>query len=150
MSPSGYTQVRLEQLPHVQAEPAPVAAAPPVAPAPPVTPAPSPTRAPAAVTPAAPPAPVPVPVVQESVVEAVQVISQPPQYLVLPPSGPVCPASPFCWVVLVLLALVVALLTGILVLLLSLRRIPWLGLPTPWYRPVWLRRHLRYLKRRRR
>jgi hypothetical protein len=155
MSPTGYTQVRLEQLPHLQAEPVPVAADPPVTPAPApaaAAPAPSPARtpAPAAVTPAAPPAQAQAPVVQESVVEAVQVISQPPQYLVLPPSTQPCLASPFRWVVLVLLALVVALLAGILVLLLSLRRIPWLGLPTPWYRPLWLKRHLRYLKRKRR
>jgi hypothetical protein len=38
---------------------------------------------------------------------------------------------------------VVLLLTAIFILLLCMRRVPW----WPWYHPVWLRRHLRYLKR---
>jgi hypothetical protein len=136
MSWTGYTEVRLEQL-----VPEPAVAAPVPSVAPPPAPA-APARSPA-------PTPAP-PVIQDSIVETVEVISPPPvQYLVVP-SAPsqTCFDSPlFCLAILFLLIIAIMLLTAILVL--SIHRVPfWPG--PPWYYPVWLRRRLRYLKKHRR
>jgi hypothetical protein len=58
--------------------------------------------------------------------------------------NPDCFSSPLCVAILVLLIIGVLLLVTILVLMLCMHRIPW----SPWYYPVWVRRHLRYLKKR--
>jgi hypothetical protein len=147
MSRTGYTELRLEQLlPQQTAAPSPsVTAVPP----------------PAAVPPNAPPPPASSPAsTGEPRIETIQVITQQPaaaqpqapQYLVVPPSGPVqtqCFPSPFCVVILILLIAALLMLTAILVLLLCMRRIPWWPGFVPWYRPVWFRRRIRYLKKRR-
>ncbi|MDR0709054.1 MAG: hypothetical protein LBF77_03175 [Spirochaetaceae bacterium] len=137
MSQSGYTRVRLEELIPERPAAAPPASSeqtPPAAAqgAPAAAPAPSSTRQ------------------QEAVVETIQIVSPaqaapPVQYVVLPSSeGQNCFNSPLCVAILVLLIIAVLILAAILVLLLYMRRVPW----WPWYYPVWLRRHLRYLKKR--
>jgi hypothetical protein len=135
MALTGYTRVRLEEL---LPEPAAAAPAPP-APEPP-PPAPRPPN---------PPAPSPAPPPREVPVETIQVVSPSPapvSYIMIPsPEGQNC--SPLGTVILVLLIIAVLLLGAILVLLLAARR-PWWPW-RPWYYPVWLRRHLRYLKKRR-
>jgi hypothetical protein len=131
MSRSGYTEVRIEQLSHVQP-----AAAPVPAPAPPVEqPRPAPAPAPAAR--------------QEPREEIVQTVTLPQvQYLPAPVVERVqnCPFFP---ALIVLLALAVALLTAILVLLIHARRFPWW--PGPWWfgrYPLWARRRIRHLRKR--
>jgi hypothetical protein len=155
MSPTGHTQVRLEQLPPQQEAPVvvPPAAAPPEADPPPVPPPPQA----AAATPATPTVSAPAVAtstvttrapIEEPIVETIVVSESPAQYLLAPYSpAPACPAYPL--VILILLILMVLLLTAILVLLLCMRRIPY-GINAPWYYPVWVRRRLRYLKKHRR
>ncbi|MDR3338418.1 MAG: hypothetical protein LBT16_14575 [Treponema sp.] len=142
--------------------PAPVLAiAPATAPAPATTPAPVPATAQAtapALVPVPAPAAGPSSPGQESRIETVQVISQPSalpqvQYLAAPPSGEGgnCFFYPVCLAILILLILVVLILTANFVLLLCMRRIPrWPGIGVFWYYPVWVRRRLRYMKKRRR
>ncbi|MDR0623280.1 MAG: hypothetical protein LBG10_02505 [Treponema sp.] len=143
MSPSGYTEVRLEQLVHQ------VSTAPDPAPAETVRTAPPP---PAATTTVPPPVSNPpssqTPEIQETrVVESIQLIAPPqPQYTVPAAGNQNCFFSPFCVVILILLIIVTLLLTAILFLLLNTtRRLPW----WLWYYPVWVRRHIRYMKKRR-
>jgi hypothetical protein len=139
MSRTGYTQVRLEIIHRSQpaASPAPVSVTPVPAPEPPAAPPPAQTPSPA-------PAP------QEPRVETIQLISpaqpQPqPQYFMIPtPQVQDRTGSPFCLPILILLIIAVLLLVTILILMLCMHRIPW----SPWYYPVWVRRHLRYLKKR--
>jgi hypothetical protein len=140
MSPDGYTRVRLEVLPHAQTTPAPVQAAPAPTPAPPA-------RSP---PPASTPAPAPEPAGGETV-ENIQIVSQPPaQYIVTPPyQVQTCYDSPLCVAMFILLIITVILLVVILVLMLCMRRVPWWGFGAPWYYPVWVRRRLRYIKKRR-
>jgi hypothetical protein len=135
MSRTGYTQVRLEIIHRSQpaASPAPV----------PVTPVPAPPADP-------PPAQTPPPA-QKPRTETIQFITpaQPqsqPQYFVVPAPSQVqdCTTSPLCLAILILLIIAVLLLAAILILMLCMHRIPW----SPWYYPVWVRRHLRYLKKR--
>jgi hypothetical protein len=147
MSAAGLTRVRLEQLQPEQGT-APAAApvpAPTPAPPPPATPAPAQRSTPAPAAPA--------PSSQEPVIENIQVISESPpvQYIITPPAAPfhTCVYFPLCLAILILLIIAVLLLTAILILILCMRRIPWWPGFTPWYTPVWLRRHLRYLKNRR-
>ncbi|MDR1099496.1 MAG: hypothetical protein LBL28_03360 [Treponema sp.] len=139
MSASGYTEVRLEQLLPPQA------AAP--APAPVETAATGPAAA-AAVPqrPSAPAAAAPSSSGQESrIVESIQVITPQPQYPAPPAAVQNCLFKPLCLVILFLLIIAVILLTAILILLLGMRRLPW----WPWFYPLWVRRHARYLKNRR-
>jgi hypothetical protein len=136
MSQTGYTRVRLEQL--IPDQPAAVSPAPPPVQEPP----PAVREAPPPEAPAPPPA-------QEPRIETIQLVSPPQappsiQYVALPLETQNCFNSPLCVAILVLLIIAVLLLTAILVLLLCNRRIPW----WPWYYPVWLRRRLRYLKKR--
>jgi rare lipoprotein A (peptidoglycan hydrolase) len=135
MARSGYTVVRIEQLHEPQAAvPAPPAVAPPPE---------EPPRQP----PPPPPAPPP-----ENREEIIQVIT-PSQVQYIP--APVveqaqnCPLSP---AVVVLLAIVAALLTAILVLLIQARRsVWWPGYPWWFGRyPLWAQRRVRYAKERRR
>jgi hypothetical protein len=149
MAATGYTRVRLEQLqPEQAAAPAAVpATAPSPAPTPPANPAPVRTAS------------APDPGSQEPVVENIQVISETPVQYIVAPAAPVqtCIYSPLCLAILILLIIAILLLTAILILILCIRRIPWwpgfVGSfatgHTPWYTPVWLRRHMRYLKKRR-
>jgi hypothetical protein len=140
MSSTGYTEVRLEQI--VPVQPAAV---------PPPEPVRTTPEQPAAVTVPRQPAAAPPPAVQEpQIVESIQVITPEPQpqYVVMPPATVVqqsCFSSPLCFVILILLIIAVILLTAILVLLLGMRRLPW----WPWFYPLWVRRHARYLKNRR-
>jgi hypothetical protein len=136
MSRSGYTLVRIEQLSHEQ----PAAAVPAPAPAPPPPP---------------PVAQAPAPAPPQEPREIIQTITVPvsvpqPQYIPAPVVERVqnCPLSP---AIIVLLAIAVAILAAILVLLIHARRVPWWGYP--WWigrYPLWARRRLRYLKKRRR
>jgi rare lipoprotein A len=140
---SGLSEVRLEQL--LPQPSAPSSSAARESPPPPV----SAPVSPAEPAPASPPPPAPEPASQEPRVETIQIVSPAPappstQYLVLPPAAQNCSASPLCLAVLILLIVAVLLLTAILVLICT-HRVPWL----PWYYPVWVRRHLRYLKKRR-
>jgi hypothetical protein len=148
MSRTGYTTVRLEQLFQEQASaPAPSLIPAETSPPVPVT-SPPPTAAPIP----AQPVPVPVPDSRESIVENIQIIEPPPSVQYLVAGGPyqTCSFSPLCVVILILLVVAVLLLAVILVLILCMRRVPWWPYAgTPWYSPVWLRRHLRYLKKRR-
>ncbi|MDR0598155.1 MAG: hypothetical protein LBG14_06585 [Treponema sp.] len=135
MSRSGYTEVRIELLPHEQ----PVAAAAPV-------PAPAPPAAPPQEQPA--PVPAAAPIVQYITVPQAQTPAAPAAPA--PAAEPVqnCPLSP---AVIVLLALAVALLTAILALLIHARRVPWWP-GHPWWfgrYPLWARRRIRHLKKRR-
>jgi hypothetical protein len=141
MPKTGHTRVRLEQLIPEQA-----AAAPP--PSPPVETPPAAVR-----EDPPPPAPAPSPVVRESRIETIETIQlvsppqEPPsvQYVALPSvERQNCFNSPLCIAIFILLIIAVLLLVAILVLLLCLRRVPW----WPWYYPVWIRRHLRYRKKR--
>jgi hypothetical protein len=151
MSPTGYTEVRLEELiPQQAAAPSPSAAPAPSVAAIPSPPSPAPQNAPPPVSSPAS--------TGESRIETLQVITQPAaqpqatQYLVVPPSGSAqaqCFPSPFCVVILILLIAALLVLTAILVLLLCMRRIPWRPGFVPWYHPVWFRRRTRYLKKRR-
>jgi hypothetical protein len=138
MSPTGYTEVRLEQLVPVQ----PAAAPPP-------EPVKTTPEQPAAVTVPRQPAAAPPSSAQEPLIaESIQVISPQPQYVMMPPATVVqqsCFSSPLCFVILILLIITVILLTAILVLLVGMRRLPW----WPWFYPLWVRRHARYLKNRR-
>jgi hypothetical protein len=133
MSRSGYTEVRIEQLPREQP-----AAAPAPAPIPP-PPAEQAMQAPA------PAAPTPQP--REEIIQSI-VLPQ-PQYIPAPVIERInCPLSP---VVIVLLALMVALLTAILVLLIHARRTLWWH-GYPWFigrYPLWARRSIRHQKKRR-
>jgi hypothetical protein len=146
MSPTGYTEVRIEHI-VVQQEassPAPVPASQPQTPQVPPPSAAEETPRPA------PPAPAPAPAGQEPRIETIQLVSPPQappsvQYVALPyPESQNCFNSPLCIAILILLIIAVMLLTAILVLLLRAHRIPW----WPWYYPVWFRRHLRYIKKR--
>jgi rare lipoprotein A (peptidoglycan hydrolase) len=124
--------------------PAVIAAQSPAPAAPARTPE-TPRSAPAAaVTPqaAAPAVTAPSPSTQESrVVETIQVITpQTPAAVVQS-----CFASPLGLIILILLIIVIILLTAIFVLLLGKRRLPW----WPWFYPLWIRRRVRYLKKRR-
>jgi rare lipoprotein A (peptidoglycan hydrolase) len=139
MSASGYTEVRLEQLlPPQAAVPAPV-------------PAETTTtgQAAAAAVPQRPPAPAaaaPLPSDQEPrIVESIQVITPQPQYIAPAAAVQNCSFSPLWLITLFLLIIAVILLTVILILLLGMRRLPW----WPWFYPLWVRRHARYLKNRR-
>jgi hypothetical protein len=132
MSPTGYTIVRLEILLPENASLSPA----PAAPAPAREPPPPPVQPPSSAG-------------QEPRVETIQRISpaqSQPQYLVMPSSAQNqnCFSSPLCVAILILLIIGVLLLVTILVLMLCMHRIPW----SPWYYPVWVRRHLRYLKKR--
>ncbi|MDR0708877.1 MAG: septal ring lytic transglycosylase RlpA family protein [Spirochaetaceae bacterium] len=136
MSPTGYTMVRLEVIPQQASSPAPVTPAP--VPEPPADTPPPPAQSPSS------PAP-------ETRIETIQLISpaqpQPqPQYIMAPAPSQVqdCGSSPLCLAILILLIIAVLLLVAILILMLCMHRIPW----SPWYYPVWVRRHLRYLKKR--
>jgi hypothetical protein len=60
-----------------------------------------------------------------------------------------CLPYPFLPLILILLGGVFLLLVVILVLILGIRRNPWWFPGAPRYYPVWLRRHIRYLKKRR-
>jgi hypothetical protein len=138
MSPTGYTEVRLEQLPPehtaVPAQsPDPNSPPEPPPPPPPVQQRPAQQSVPA-------PAPVPVQASRESIVETIQVVPPPVQYVMVDKPVQTCGSSPLCIVILVLVIIAVLLLTVILVLILCMGRVPlW-----PWYYPVWVRRHLRY------
>jgi hypothetical protein len=172
MSRTGYTRVRLEELPPEHAAaPAPAAAPPPApvpvqvpvpdpvpvpasvpvpAPAPVAAPAPAPVPAPAASpAPASVPAPifvpVPVPAPAAETSETIQVVTTPPavQYMMIDRPAQTCAASPVCVAILILVIIAVLLLTVILVLLCRGRVPLW-----PWYYPVWVRRHTRYKQRR--
>jgi hypothetical protein len=141
MPPSGYTRVRLEQLVHEQAAPVPAPAAPIPAPQ-----AGSRVSPPASLPPPAPPVP-PAPARQEPrIEETIQVVSQPPQYLIAPAQvQQTCFAYPlWCVAGIILLVLIFLILAVILVLLLRARSIPW----WPWRYPLWIRRRFRYRKRR--
>jgi rare lipoprotein A (peptidoglycan hydrolase) len=138
MSPTGYTMVRLEVIPLQASSVAPV------------TPAPVP-EPPAVTQESPPPAQPPSPAPQVTRIETIQRISpaQPqsqPQYFMVPTPAQVqdCRSSPLCLAILILLIIAVLLLVTILILMLCMHRIPW----SPWYYPVWVRRHLRYLKNR--
>ncbi|MDR2258832.1 MAG: hypothetical protein LBE14_06760, partial [Treponema sp.] len=87
------------------------------------------------------------PEVQETrVVESIQVINPPQQYTAPMVVNQSCFSSPLCIVILILLIIVTLLLGAIFFLLLNnTRRLPWWS----WYYPVWVRRHIRYLKNRR-
>jgi rare lipoprotein A (peptidoglycan hydrolase) len=150
-----------------------IPAAEPPAPAPaPIPPAEPPAPAPAAPIPAvvAPvPVPVEVPRSQEAaaavpqrssapavpassssdqearLVESIQVITPQSQYAAPAAIVQSCFSSPLCYVILILLIIAVLLLTAILVLLLRMRPLPW----RLWFYPLWVRRRLRYLKKRR-
>ncbi|MDR2134631.1 MAG: hypothetical protein LBP27_05940 [Treponema sp.] len=135
MSRSGLTEVRLEQILPEHA-PASLTEKPPAS-----ENAPLPERAPARQE--QPPAG-PSDAGREPRIETIQIVSPsqaPPsaQYLVLPQGAQNC--SPLCVAILVLLVIAVLLLVLILVLLLRAR--PW----WPWYHSVWVRRHLRYLRK---
>jgi hypothetical protein len=153
MQPSGYTEVRLEQLPPEQTEnAAPALAAPPEPPVVPLTDEavvspPASNQSQARQTP--PPSQArldPAPASGESIIENIRIVSQPPaQYVLAERPVQACAASPLCVAILVLAAVAVLLLAVILVLLVGFRRVPlW-----PWYYPVWVQRHLRYRKNRR-
>ncbi|MDR1588402.1 MAG: hypothetical protein LBS57_13190 [Treponema sp.] len=141
MSPTGYTQVRLEIVHRVSqaVPPEPV----------PVTPVPAPPADTRENPP--PPAQTPPPASQEPRIETIQLITpaqpQPqPQYFVVPAPSQVqnCASSPLCLAILILVIIAVLFLVAILILMLCMHRIPW----SPWYYPQWVRRHLRYLKKR--
>jgi hypothetical protein len=142
MAKSGLTQVRLEQLVTQQAVPIP---APVPAPPAPAQAAPPPQAAPAQPAPAQPaPAPAtppaaPDPVRQEPRIETIQLVPQPPQYIVLPNS------DQFGREFFILLIIIVVLLTAILVVLICMYRTRW----WPWHMPLWIRRHYRYIRNRR-
>jgi rare lipoprotein A len=135
MAASGYTELRIEQLPPEQeAAPEPAAVQPP-----------APVQPPASVQPPAPaPAPAPAPV------ENIQIISPPPVQYVLTerPAQPArdCADSPLCVAILILLIIAVLLLAVILALILRHPRLPlW-----AWFYPSWVRRRLYYRKPHRR
>jgi hypothetical protein len=152
MSASGYTEVRLEQLipppaPAVAAVPAPVAETAPAQAAAPAAGNTAPARQ-SAPPPASNPSSGQAPSQEPRLVESIQLIApqQPPQYVTVPAAtGQNCFSSPLCIVILVLLIIVALLLTAILILLLGDRRSLWWR----WYYPVWVRRHTRYMKKRR-
>jgi hypothetical protein len=141
MSRSGYTEVRIEQLPREQQPAAASASASAPVPSPPAEQArqaPAPEPAPAATSP-------------EPREEIIQTVTLPQvQYVPAPVVERFqnCPLSP---AVIVLLALVVALLTAILVLLIHARRTLWWH-GYPWFigrYPLWARRSIRHQKKRR-
>jgi hypothetical protein len=173
MARTGYTEIRLEELPPEHAAaPVPVQeTSPPVQPSPApaqqTVPAPipvpvqqtapvqQPTPAPVQQTPAPTPAPVrqttpapvsvPVPEPAAEIIEDSQVASPPPvQYVMVDRPVQSCAASPLCVAILVLAIITVLLLTIILILLCRGRVPLW-----PWYYPVWVRRHMRYKRSRR-
>jgi hypothetical protein len=149
MSPTGYTEVRLEELLPEQAPAAQPAVLTPPVPQPEPPPAPvqaaTPQTSPASAPPAAQPEPAPVQEIRESI-ETIQVVSPPPvQYVLVDKPVQTCGTSLLCVAVLILAIIAVMLLTAILVIILCQGRVPlW-----PWYYPVWVRRHLQYRKNRR-
>lgn len=136
MSRSGYTAVRIEMLPHEQ----PAAAPTPVSPPPAEQARPVPDPAPAPAPPQEP----------REIIQAITVPVPQAQYVPAPVVRQVqdCPFSP---AIVVLLALAVALLTAILVLLIHARRVPWRPGYLWWFGryPLWARRRIRHLKKRR-
>jgi rare lipoprotein A len=142
MSRSGYTEVRLEQLIHQvsAAEPSPAVETAVVRTAAPADTGPKPPdAAPRSSTP-----PQPEPVLSPASEEPKAL--EPVQPMAPPPAAGTCLFSPLCIVFLILLIIITLLLTAIFILLLSARCFwqPW------YYYPVWLRRHIRYIKKRRR
>jgi hypothetical protein len=137
MSTSGYTEVRLEIL----------------VPPPPAAPSPAPAEttgqaaaAAAPQRPSAPAAPAPSSSDQETrLVESIQVITPQPQYAAPVAVVQSCFSSPLCFVILILLIVAVLLLAVILVRLLGMRPLPW----RLWFYPLWVRRRLRDLRKRR-
>jgi hypothetical protein len=149
MSPTGYTEVRIEHIvPQQDASPAPASS--PASQSQPAPQAPPLASTGETGTRAPPAAATPSPAGQEPRIETIQLVSPlqaPPsvQYVALPSQeGQNCFNSPLCVAILILLIIAVLLLVAILVLLLCVHRIPW----WPWYYPVWLRRHIRYIKKR--
>jgi hypothetical protein len=134
MARSGSTRVRIEELPPERVAAAPATAA-PAAPPPPAEPA--------------PPAPQPAPPPPSVSREEIYVTVPQTQYLPAPVVEQVrnCPFSP---ALIILLAIAVALLAAILVLLIHARRSLWW--PGWWWfgrYPLWARRRIRHLKKRR-
>jgi hypothetical protein len=158
MAHTGYTTIRLEELPPEHAAaPAPVQeTSPPVQQTVPVpvpvqqtAPAQQPAPTPVQQTPAPASAPVrqttPVPEPAAEIIEDIQVVSPPPvQYMMIDRPVQTCAASPLCVAILILVIIAVLLLTAILVLLCRGRAPLW-----SWYYPVWVRRHMRYKRSRR-
>jgi hypothetical protein len=136
MSRSGYTEVRIEQF-HEQQAAAPAPPPPAVVPPPEELPRQTPA-----------PVPAPPPETREEIIQVITPSQV--QYIPAPAAEPYqCPLSP---VIVVLLAIVAALLTAILVLLIQARRsVWWPGYPWWFGRyPLWAQRRIRYLKDRRR
>jgi hypothetical protein len=135
MSRSGYTRVRIEELPPERAAATPATEAPPA-----LAPPPPPAEQ-------APPAPQAYPPASR---EEIYVTVPQTQYIPAPVVERVqnCPLSP---ALLVLLAIAVALLAAILVLLIHARRSLWWPGYLWWFGryPLWARRRVRYLKKRR-
>jgi hypothetical protein len=141
MAHTGYTEIRLEQLPPEHtAAPVPAPAPPPQTPV--RQTAPAPARPAPAARPNPAPAQDPEPAVEN--IENIQVISAPPVQYVMVDRPASCAGSPLCVAILVLVSVAVLLLMVILVLLCRGRVPLW-----PWYYPVWVRRHLRYKQSRR-
>jgi hypothetical protein len=136
MPSRGYTEVRLEQLVPVHAaEEKPAAIPPPVEPAlyqPPRSGVPP-------QQPPAPPDPAPVSGQEAARPEAVPPVA--PPYL----AGQNCLPPALGLAILFVLIIIALLLTAILILILMMRRLPW----NPWFYPLWVRRHIRYIKKRR-
>jgi hypothetical protein len=153
MAASGYTRVRIEQLPPEQSASAPVVAQ-PLVPAqaenpPPAAEPPPPARAQNPPSPVEPPPPAQTQAQNPPPVENIQIISPPPAQYALPEAfaQPVqnCVASPICVAILVLAIVAVLLLVVILILILCRPCIPlWMCV-----HPMWIRRYLRYSKKRR-
>ncbi|MDR2444700.1 MAG: hypothetical protein LBD44_02015 [Spirochaetaceae bacterium] len=127
MATSGYTELRIEQLPPEQPASAPA-----------VVQSPNPVQPPPPAQSANPPP-----------VENIQIISPPPVQYVLPerPAQPVqvvqdCAGSPLCVAILVLLVVAVLLLAVILTLILRYHHLP----PWAWFYPTWVRRRMRHSK----
>jgi hypothetical protein len=129
MDKTGLTLVRLEPLPPRKAESVPVETS--TEPPPPV--------------PDKPPSEPPPPAPSQNVTQIlpIQTITD-VQYIPVPtpePARPYC--APFLPIIIVLLILITIILA--VMLFLFLRRFPlW-----PWYYPLWIRRHYRYVKKRR-
>jgi hypothetical protein len=125
MATSGYTEVRIEQLPPEQPASAPATVQ-----------QPDPAQPP-------PPAATPPPV------ENIRIISPPPVQYVLPesPAQPVqvvqgCADSPLCVAILVLLIVVILMLAVILAVILRRSYLP----PWAWFYPSWVRRRMHHSK----
>ncbi|MDR0706973.1 MAG: hypothetical protein LBF60_03720 [Treponema sp.] len=159
MAASGYTQVRIEQLPPEQSASAPVPVQPPAQaenppsstePPPPAQAENPPPPAQTKNTPSSAGTPPPAQVENSPPAENIQIISPPPVQYVLSerPAQSVqsCAASPICVAILVLAIVAVALLVVILVLMLCRPCIPlWMCV-----HPMWMRRYVRYSKKHRR